>query len=116
MPQYLLILGGVTDAKRREQAANYGQIMQKYLDWNGKLERAGVLRGGNKLKDSVGRRVTLAGGKAIDGPYAETKESIGGYYLIEARDLDEATKIAHECPTVTEQGGFAEVREIEEMP
>ena len=74
---------------------------------------AAALRGGNRLHPSMAStsvRRTLDGGVSIsDGAFAETKEVIGGYYLIEAADLDEALRIAAEVPAPF--GGF-EVRPV----
>jgi hypothetical protein len=80
-----------------------------------KLVSSKKLHGANKLKDFEGRRLTSKNGEIMDGPYTETKESVGGYYLIEASNYDEAVKIARECPILTRQHGFVEVREIEVM-
>src|SRR5262245_59327543 len=76
---------GLTGLTEKEQLKNLGQP----------LERAGRVVGGNK------KMVT-------DGPYAETKDIIGGYSVVEAKDLDEAAEIASGCP-VLHFGGCVEV-------
>lgn len=78
------------------------------------LEEAGVLRGGAELKPvRTARTVKFAGGKAgepIDGPYAEARETLGGYYLIETDSLDSALAWAARMPCM--QSGGVEVREL----
>ena len=65
---------------------------------------------------STATSVRVREGKTLstDGPFAETKEQLGGYYLIEAKDLDEATKIAARIPSA--RSGTIEVRPVRQMP
>jgi hypothetical protein len=73
----------------------------------------GTLKGGSPLRPiTEARRIRNRGGKQriLDGPFAESKEVIAGYFLIEAADLDAAVKIAADCPNA--QIGSVEVREI----
>ena len=85
-----------------------------YFDWSDKLRGEGRMRGG----DQLGRRphrARMQGEQAVvDGPYAETKEAIGGYFLIDAASVDEAAEIAKGCP-VLRHGGLVDVREIVAM-
>ncbi len=71
--------------------------------------------GGGLKKAETAKTVDGRGDESVvtDGPYAETKEAIGGYFIIEAADLDEAAEIAKGCP-VFDHGGLVEVREINE--
>lgn len=108
MAQYMLVLGGTED--RNHASLSYEEIIQKYIAWSIKLRENGHYVDANKLEDGVGRRLVGRAGRVTDGPYVETKESIGGYYIIEAASLDEAVAIAKECPTVAVQNGFCEVR------
>jgi len=68
----------------------------------------------NKLRDDLGRQINGFGdGQVVtDGPFAETKEVVGRYWIVEAADYDEAVKLASRCPTL-EYGGTVEVREVE---
>jgi hypothetical protein len=87
------------------------QALQQYFDWSDKLRREGRLVSADELAGG-GRTVRVQGGQVvIDGPYVETKDAIGGYYLIEAASEDEAAEIARGCPTLN-HGGFVEVRGI----
>jgi hypothetical protein len=90
-------------------------IMQKYGKVVEELVKSGHLRAGAKLSpSSVATTVRERNGKPAitDGPFAETKEQLGGYHLIECKDLDEAIAIASRIPTLA-VGGSIEVRPIE---
>jgi len=92
-----------------------GQIMQDYQALEEDLVKSGHYRAGAKLgPSSTTTTVRIKGGKPAitDGPFAETKEQIGGYHLIECHDLDEAIAIAKRIPTLT-AGGTVEVRPVE---
>jgi hypothetical protein len=71
-------------------------------------EKGGKILGGNALQPTA-TATTIRGDVVTDGPFAETKEALGGYYLIEARDLDHALEIAKLCPAPF---GGVEVRPI----
>jgi hypothetical protein len=111
MAQFMLLIRGGDDATRDYTPEQYQQVIQRYIDWAAKLRREGRNHGGDELKQG-GKVVRMRGGQAVvDGPYTETKEAIGGYFIIEAADLDEAAEIAKECP-VLDHDGAVEVREI----
>ncbi len=108
MPQYVLMLrdqGFPDDISPEEIQA----IIDRYSVWS---EKVGA-RGGQKLRDGEGRvLVKKDGGLAVtDGPYTESKEVIGGYFVIEAPSYDEALALAHDCPHL--DFGSIEIREIE---
>ncbi len=93
-------------------------VIQKYNDWIIKLQQSGHMVSLNKLKDNdPGRNLRGFGTHLVvtDGPYAETKEVIGGYWIITAKDYKEAEKLASDCPTL-EYGGRIEIREVDELP
>ena len=79
---------------------------------------AGVHLGGEGLQPSSTAttvRIQASGEPIVsDGPFAETKEQLGGYYLLDVADLDEAIKWAHKCPAAT--NGTVELRPIQEFP
>ncbi|MCH7754273.1 hypothetical protein IH970_03990 [candidate division KSB1 bacterium] len=64
-----------------------------------------------KLKDDVRHRVTVKNGEIVDGPFTETKETIGGYFVVETNELQEAVEIARKCPILS-HGGSVEIQEI----
>ncbi|MFC3069554.1 YciI family protein [Phenylobacterium soli] len=89
----------------------------EYMAFNEALQTAGALVSTGRLTPSrSGRTLTTKGGRPIvtDGPFAETKEQVGGYYLIEAADLASASQWAARCPTVGH--GAVELREVMAAP
>jgi hypothetical protein len=95
------------EARKREIMQEYGEFVQGIV-------RSGHYRAGAQLQStSMATTVREKNGKLIttDGPFAETKEQLGGYHLIEGRDLDEAISIAKRIPTLR-AGGSIEVRPV----
>jgi hypothetical protein len=87
-----------------------------YAAWAESMTERGVLRGGERLRPtSDATTVQVRDGEVLtaDGPFAETKEQIGGYFVVETADLDEAVEIAAKLPGA--QVGTIEVRPIWEM-
>lgn len=116
MPQFMLILrDGPTDFSQYSPEEMQA-VLQKYDGWGTRLQKEGRMLDGKKLKDGEGK--TLAGfqrqAKVTDGPFGEAKEVIGGFYLIEAEDYDQAVAIARDCPQL-EYGGTVEVREVDPL-
>ena len=112
MSRYMLLLRGGTEEVREYSPQQMQDLLQKYLSWTEQLRVSGKLLSADQLQDS-GRVLQANGQGIVEGPYIETKERVGGYFAIEARDLDEATEIARGCPMLS-QGGFVEVRGIVE--
>lgn len=120
MPQYMLIShdSGEVPEGVEFTPEMIQTVIRKYNDWIAKLQKKGHLVSLNKLKDNdPGRNLTGFGASQVvtDGPYAETKEIIGGYWIITAKDYQEAVEITRDCPTL-EYGGRIEIREVEELP
>lgn len=90
-------------------------VIMRYKAWGESVREKGHMRGGNKLQDGTGRlmRKSDSGVKVTDGPFAEGKEVVGGYYLIEAESFDQAVSIANDCPHL--DFGTIEVRQLEIM-
>jgi len=108
--QVMLILIDERDRKWTEEAR--AQAFSSMGQWIGELASQGKVRGGAPLQpEDAGFRVTAA--ETRDGPFTETKEVIGGYFVIEVSSMDEARRIAGTCPHA--QFGTVEVREIIEM-
>lgn len=91
-------------------------IFEKYMAWNQELEAAGKLVSSEKLVDGEGRMLLHQGGnvRVLDGPYGETKEVIGGFFMIQAESFDEAVDIARGCPHVAIYGNPIEIRQVDE--
>ena len=111
--QYLLMLYVNEAGWPKLTKAEQEQGTAAYMAYTEALNKAGVLKGTNRLKpSSAATTVRLANGKThvLDGPYAEAKEQLGGYYLIDLADLDAALSWAARCPTTGH--GVVEVRPI----
>jgi hypothetical protein len=112
--QYLLLC--CCDETRWAQIldAQKDQIMQEYQEFIQDIVKSGHYRGGAQLQPtSMATTVREQHGKRIisDGPFAETKEQLGGYHLVECQDLDEALTLAGRIPTLR-VGGAIEVRPV----
>ena len=97
---------------------NKDKIMRGYGALIQSLVTSGQFRGGRQLRStSSATTVHMKGGKLAltDGPFSETKEQLGGYHLVECRNLDEALSIAARIPTLP-AGGAIEVRPLEPSP
>src|SRR5258706_16079656 len=87
--------------------------MKKWSGWIEGLAKAGKFKGGEPL--ASGGKVVVGKKKAVtDGPYAEAKDLVGGYLIVTAPSLADATELAQGCP-ILERDGSGEVREIHEM-
>ena len=110
MKEYLMLI--------RENLENYGKMtpqemqedIEKHVEWVQKLVENGNFKGGNPLTP-MGKYVKGTDKIVTDGPYVEAKEGVSGFYFLLADSLDEATKIAKGCPSLT-IGGTVEIREI----
>jgi hypothetical protein len=90
------------------------QVATKWMAWFEGLSAEGKLLSGRPLLPE-GKMVTGAGGKNIaDGPFAESKEAIGGFFLLKVENIDEAVAIAQRCPGLP-YGIAVEVRPVAEM-
>jgi hypothetical protein len=116
MPSYLLIVGGADLDKRSGNPQFVPRMVERYLAWIRALRESGRWVASDKLNDQVGRRLTCRGGEVTDGPFIEAKDAVGGFFVIRAASLDEATEVARSCPGLTLQNGWVEVRLIEEKP
>jgi hypothetical protein len=90
-------------------------VMKDYGEWVADVERSGQHRMSERLAaPAEARTLRVRGGKAVvtDGPFAETKEQLGGFHILECRDVDEALAIAARIPTLR-VGGTIEVRAVE---
>jgi hypothetical protein len=120
MPQFMMLLYDSEENLATWMAMSPEEQQEgiaPYAAWSERLAAQGKLRGGEKLRDGSGRvlRGTSEGMRVTDGPFAETKEVIGGYFVLEAADYDEAVRLAGDCPQL-EHGGTIEIREIEPIP
>src|ERR1700678_4223889 len=114
--QYLLLLHADESGFGRMTPEQQQQGMAAYMAYTEALVKAGAYKGSNRLQFvSTATTVRVVDGKTqvLDGPFADSKEQLGGYYLIEAPDLDAAISWAARCPGASH--GTIEVRPIWSM-
>ncbi len=108
--EFLLLFRG-TNWHRSLSPEQIQNVMDQWKRWYEGLASQGTVKVGQPLTNE-GRTVSGKGGRTVaDGPFAESKEAIAGYFLIEADNLDEAVAIAQACPAL-EYGTVVEVRQI----
>ena len=115
--EYILLLYGNEVDWANAPAEVKGQAFAELGQIHGELNAKGQARGGNALQPSTTATTVRVrdGQRAVtDGPFAETKEQLGGYFLIEAKDLNEAIDIAARLPS--SRHGSVEVRPIMKIP
>jgi hypothetical protein len=110
--QYLVLIYSAEGAQPAD-AERVGGMMVEYNDYSKMLRDSGAFKAGEALQPtSSATTIRVRDGQTLttDGPFAETKEALGGFYQIEAKDLDEALKLAAACPGA--KWGSIEVRPI----
>lgn len=114
MAQFVLLLHERPADFSNVSAEEIQAIVSEYVAWRKKLEAEGRLVAGQKLKDEGGRHLSARDGevRVVDGPYAEAKEVMGGYFIIEAANYDEAIDVSKGCPHL-KFGGRIELREVD---
>jgi hypothetical protein len=114
MAQFMLLLyetpGNLSHLSKEEWRA----VVAKYRAWGLRLAEEGTLVSRNKLEEEGGRRLVREDGRTLvtDGPFAEAKELLGGYFIVEAATYDEAVEIAKGCPHL-EYHGRISLREVQ---
>lgn len=111
MSDYILLLRGGKSPSEGDSAEQRNKALQSYRDWAMKLQNENRLLDAAKLQSDGRRLLKKSGNIQIDGPFTETKETIGGFYIVSAESQGEIEKIARECPIFSE-GGSVEIREI----
>lgn len=110
MKDFMMIFIGAPYSELGLSAEELQHRMGKWFAWGNKMAEAGILKGGEALHDPV-RRISGPDRTVTDGPFAESKELVGGYYTVSATDMDEVQKIAEDFPDY-DLGGTVEIREI----
>jgi hypothetical protein len=111
--QYLLMIYNDESKLQAASSNDITKMSAAYGAYTEALKQAGVIRGGERLKPSATAttvRITDGKTKVLNGPYAEAKEQLGGYYVIDVPDLDSALSWATRCPGAST--GTIEVRPI----
>jgi hypothetical protein len=111
--QYLLLIYGDEEARDQMSGEERQTVIQEYGAFTESIKQNGSYLGGNALQPtSTATTVRVRSGEQLvtDGPFAETKEQLGGYYLVEAADADEAIGLAARIPGARQ--GAIEVRPV----
>ncbi|HEY0254164.1 MAG TPA: YciI family protein [Kofleriaceae bacterium] len=117
MQYLLLIYDNETAIERDMPETEYSRMMDEYRQFTETLAASGKLVSANRLlsvTNATTVRVREGKRELTDGPFAETREQLGGYYLVNAKNLDEATELAAQIPSV--RIGSIEIRPVHENP
>jgi len=115
--KYLLLIYENEASFAGVSEAEQGKIFEEYMQYTNDIKKKGHYIGGEALQPvSTATTVKMKNGKTLttDGPFAETREQLGGFYLVEAKDLDEAIALAARIPA--SRTGSIEVRPIMPTP
>ena len=109
----LLFRGGENHASNAQESQAAADNMQEWVKWMGELGQKGILVDAQPLqptgKQVIGKSKTIS-----DGVYTEANETVGGYLIVNAKDIDDAVEISKGCPIFSENGKV-EVRPIQKM-
>jgi hypothetical protein len=111
--RYVLLICGDEKAMLGADPDDASAMLAEYATFGEEMGKRGVLQGGERLRptsDATSVRVRDGEVLATDGPFAETKEQIGGFYLVDCKDLDDAIEVASKIPGA--RNGTIEVRPI----
>ncbi len=113
MAQFALLLHETPSSFANISPEEMQGIIERYVAWRQKVEADGRMAGGHKLTEEGGRHLSKAGGqlRVVDGPYAEAKEVLGGLFVIEAVDYDDAIQVSSDCPHL--DFGWIELRQVD---
>jgi hypothetical protein len=110
---YMLLFRG-TDWHKGLSPDEIQTVTNQWMSWFERLTNEGKARAGHPL-EGTGKIVSGKNGRIVaDGPFAESKEAIGGYFLLKVDSLEDAVAIAKQCPGL-EYGAIVEVRPVAEM-
>jgi hypothetical protein len=115
--KYLMLIYSDEKAYESMDPQKVGEMFGAYMAFNEETQKSGQFISGHALQPtSTATTVSVRDGKRMvtDGPFAETKEQLGGYYLLECASLDEAMSLAEKIPDV--HTGRVEIRPVVEMP
>jgi hypothetical protein len=112
--RFMILVAGDERAALTQSSQEGGETVAAYQKYVADLRQAGVLLSGEALHDSSrATRVRHEAGKrkSTDGPFSESKEVVGGYFLIDVKSREEALEWAARCPAAQSKAGYAELRE-----
>jgi hypothetical protein len=113
MNSYVLLLHEAAANKNDISPEEMQATIARYKAWSQKMAEAGRLAGGQKLEDGTARVMAGEGPRlrVTDGPYAETKDVVAGFFILKAETYDEAVDLAKDCPHLS--FGTIELRKID---
>lgn len=116
MAKFMLALYDDPSTWRNLSAEEMQKALEKYMAWGSTARSSGILVGSDKLTNDTGRVLRSRDGqvRVTDGPYSETKEVLGGYYIIEAASYEQAVERTRDHPHLS-YGGTIELRQIEQF-
>ena len=112
--KYLLLIYDNEQANMSKSSEEMGKKMDEWFTYTDDLQKSGRLLAGEALQPTMTATSVRAGNPAplaTDGPFAETKEQLGGFYMVEATDLDDAIEWSSKMPHIAD-GGTVEIRPI----
>jgi hypothetical protein len=113
MPKFMLILHSQPGAWKDLSPDELQRKIEKYRAWSEKMHAGGRHVSSEKLAEEGGRLMSLRDGRlhVTDGPYAETKEVVGGYFVFRAAKYEEAIALTSDCPFL--EDGRIEIRQTD---
>jgi hypothetical protein len=117
MPQYMLLIYDEEAQWANATEEDTARMMQDYFAYTDSLTQRGAMKDGAALDPvATARTVRVRDGQplVVDGPFAETKEQLGGFYLVECDTIDQAIEAAKMCPGA--KHGSVEVRPVMQVP
>ncbi len=111
--KYILLIYGSEKRWASWTQDEVARVIAAHLEYGNAMKRAGVHRGGAELKPiatATSIRFTNGSARTMDGPFAETKEQLGGFYVIDVANLEEAIRWAEKMPGMTD--GAVEIRPL----
>lgn len=109
MSQYMILIYEAEASYATASPQVMGEIMAEHEQFSAGVERHGAKLLGGEALQNTSTATTVRGGEVTDGPFVETKEALGGFYLVDAPDLDTALAVAR---TVPARFGGVEVRPV----
>ena len=114
MKEFLLLFRGNEAERKHSSPEQIEALMKRWQDWIGGIAATGNMLGAQPLENG-GKVIKGPSKKITDGAFMEGKEILGGYVLLKAKTIEEASKIGEGCPILEDENGTVEVREIGTM-
>ena len=114
MANFMYLFRGNQTAQRSMSPEQMQQTMKKWMGWIDTLKKDGNVKALGERLDGTGKVVRGKAMNVTDGPYVEVKDTVGGYMLVEAKDMNQAVELSKGCP-ILEGDGTVEIRPIVSM-